>query len=111
MYTDQALQDFIDDEITVDCYDDWEVASAWETCLFDNLNFPFKAKAPIKKRGQLPTMEKVEVVEFAKLGGSIAYVGVDWNGMIFNVPLLDLEDIEADQESRKYIEAWRYWNK
>lgn len=108
--TDQEMDDFIHYEIVVDCYDDWEVASAWEIGLSENLNFPFQAKAPIKQRGKAATLEQVEVVEFSDFGGSKAYVGVDWKGVIVKVNLLDLEDIEADEETLKYIAAWKFWN-
>ncbi|MEN0051429.1 MAG: calcium-binding protein [Bacteroidota bacterium] len=109
--TNQEMNDFIYDEIVVDCYDDWEVASAWNTVLSEELIFPFQAKAPIKQRGKAATLEQVEVVEFSDFGGSKAYVGVDWKGVIVKVDLLDLEDVEADEETLKYIAAWKFWNK
>lgn len=108
--TKREMDDFIDDEIVVDCYDDWEVASAWETSLSECLNFPFKANAPIKQRGKTVTLEEVEVVEFSDFGGNKAYVGVDWKGVIMKVDLLALEDIKADEETLKYITAWKHWN-
>ena len=105
------MDDFIYDEVVVDCYDDDEVASAWEIGLSENLNFPFHAKAPIKQRGKAPTLEEIEVVELSDFGGRKAYVGVDWKGVIMNVNLLDLENIKADKETIRYIAAWKHWNK
>ncbi len=114
MKENKAIQNRIDDEITVDCYEDWEVNDAWAIYLSENLNFPFQADAPVKKRGKRPTYQRVDIVELASTegnyrGGSF-YVGMDIQGMVVPVDLLALQNVKADKGTLQAIGDWAYWN-
>ena len=111
---DKKRQHRIDYEIIVDCYDDHEVNMGWTILMVERTHYPFFAEAPIKKRGQEPVYHRVEVVELGDVenyeGGDF-YVGVDWKGVILFVPMLQLKNIEADEETTNAIEDWQYWNR
>lgn len=49
--TPEEIQHRLDFEILVDCYDEYEIASAWQIYFEETLEFPFTATARLKKRG------------------------------------------------------------
>ena len=109
---DEEREYRIDFEIIVDCYDEEEVKMGWFSYMEDNLNFPFQAEAPIKKRKGEKVIQKVEVLELTSDEdfGSDMKVGVSYNEDVFEVPLLSLTKISADESTIQAIEDWRYWN-
>lgn len=59
MLTEEEIQHKIDYEIIVDCYDEIEVSMSWYYFMEENIEFPFKATALLKKRDG--SIEKKEV--------------------------------------------------
>jgi len=113
MKENKEIQYRIDYEIIVDCYDEYEVNSGWAIYMDENLSFPFYAKAPIKKRGKKATYQRVEIVELhtTDYEGGDFYVGADVGGIVVPVALLDLQDLEADEDTLVTIGDWVYYNR
>ena len=111
---DKERQERIELEIIVDACDESEVQMGWVIQMVERTDYPFFAEAPIKKRGQEATYHRVEVVELGDVenyeGGDFS-VGVDWHGTIISVPMLQLKNIEAAEETKNSIEDWQYWNR
>ncbi len=111
--TDNERNNRIEYEIIVDCYNKEEIFTAWHIYLSENLVFPFKAYAPIKKRGQAAEHLLVEVVEFEEKNEKTPSVGVvteNYSTVIY-VPILALTQItEANEQTLTAIEDWQYWN-
>lgn len=110
---DEEREHRIDYEIIVDAYDQEEQNMGWHYYMEETLNFPFKAEVKIKKRNQTELIQKVDVLELTSDEGfkNDMKVGVSYNEDVFNVPLLSLTNIEADEKTIEAIEDWRYWNR
>ncbi|HFA49785.1 MAG TPA: calcium-binding protein [Bacteroidetes bacterium] len=107
----EEIQHRIDYEIIVDAYGDHEVKMGWYYYMEEKLNFPFTATVEIEKRNGGKEMKKVEVL---KMTGDEAFgedmrVGVAFGEYIFEVPLLSLKNIEADEGTLEAMGDWRYW--
>ena len=111
-------KDIIEDEIIVDCYDEYEVAMGWIVYLSDNMSFPFKAKIRTEKSvGNLKKDDIVNVVELMNSDEEMisidefeATVGIEYGEHIYDIPLDMIEGIDSDKETSEVIEAWRYWH-
>jgi len=67
MMSDASRKDRIEDEVIVDCYDEYEVAMGWFYYLNDNLIFPFKASIVGDiKISSLQEGDSVTVIELIK---------------------------------------------
>ena len=62
MLTSEEIQNIIDYEIVVDCYDEYEMSSGWYETMNDRLNFPFEATATLTKKGGGRETKRVAVV-------------------------------------------------
>lgn len=113
--TNNQIEQIIEDEITVDCYDEWETQASWGLFMTEGLLFPFKATCSIKMANGKKQSVKVEVVENetteSSFNGRSFYVNVDYNGILIPVKLLDLKDIEADKNTLRTIAVWKYENR
>ena len=100
-------------EIIVDAHNEEEQKMGWFYYMQDSLNFPFQAEVPIKKRKGEKVIQKVEVLELTSDEdfGSDMKVEVSYNEDIFEVPLLSLTNIVADESTVQAIEDWKYWNR
>ena len=106
------LQQIIEDEITVDCYDEFERYSGWQCYLEDNLAMPFEAVCREKNaRSPLKVGEKVTVVSITDTGNycSDILVTVHWQGREFGVPLAQLQAIDPTPETKLAMDAWAFW--
>jgi len=110
-------KDIIEDEIIVDCYDEYEVAMGWTVYLSDNMSFPFQAKIRTEKSvGNLKKDNIVNVVELMNSEEGMisideleATVGIEYGEHIYDIPLDIIDGIDCDKETFKAIEAWHYW--
>ena len=111
---DKAREERIIMEIVVDAYDETERSLGWYYYLEEKLNFPFKAKC-IAERAISPLNkgEKVEVIGMPPEDEceKEMFVNIKWQKRALAVPLSQLADIEADEETKERIEDWHYWVK
>lgn len=113
----QKYKDLIEDEIIVDCYDEYEMAMGWTIYLSDNMSFPFKAKIVVENSvGNLKKDDIVNVVELmnsdekeVSIYDFKAMVGIEYEEHIYDIPLEMLEGIDCDKESCEVLKVWRYW--
>lgn len=114
MSKNKERQHRIDYEIIVDCYDDHEINMGWAIYMEEKMNFPFKADAPIRERSKGINYQRIEVVELetteSNYEGGDFYLNIDWQGLLIPVPLSDLRNIEADEDTLEAIGDWKYWN-
>ena len=109
---DTILQQIIEDEVTVDCYDEYEVCSGWQCWLGDNLATPFEAVCRAKNaRSPLGVGEQVTVLAMVDTGNftSDMFVSVRWQGREFGVPLEQLQAIDPTPETQTAMDVWAYW--
>ena len=112
---DQIRQDRIEDEIIVDCYDEYEQMTGWYCYLDDNLRFPFTAKSQSSKSKKLAKAKSFTVVEMADQDDCerdmLVMVALDEDNIEDQIPvaLANLEVIEADEATREAIADWHYW--
>ena len=110
--TEEEMQDIIDDEITVDCYGIEEANTGWYYFMSESMEFPFMAKAKIKKRNGITEERTVEVTGNAtnedRFGGEEFYVNVDYEGILIKVEIRDLEPIDASENTLRALAVWRY---
>jgi len=125
-------------EIVVERYDPWERALCWYYYLQDKLKFPFEAKCimpPYKvfadesvTLSQFP-FEAQRIVQWSpsplRVGQTARVIGlsdkrqceqemfveVEWRSSTLSVPLIQLEVVSGDEETRTAIEDWHYWLK
>ena len=109
---DEAREERISMEIIVDAYGPEEQALGWYYYLEENLHFPFSARC-IAHRSISPLKlgEKVEVVGMPpeEECEHDMFVLIRWNQRQLAVPLMQLEGIEVDEETKQAIEDWHYW--
>ena len=111
---DEAREQRITMEIVVDSYDAEEQAFGWQAYLSSTLQFPFSARC-IKQRviSPLEPGDEVEVIDMAPDLDCLheMFVLIRWNSRSLGVPLIQLEGINADEETQEAIEDWHYWVK
>jgi len=108
---DKAMEDKIRDEIVVDAHSEDEVKMSWYYYLYDNMNFPFEAYYHFRQKSGGAKKRKVQVLEMSSDENRDGLlVGIAYDEDMFYVPLLDLEDIDADEETLEVTNDWRYWN-
>lgn len=109
---DEAREERISNEITVDAYGPEEQAISWYYYLEENLHFPFSARC-IAQRSISPLKlgEKVEVVGMPPEADCEhnMFVLIRRKSDQFGVPLIQLEGIDVDKETQQAIEDWHYW--
>jgi len=109
---DEAREQRINWEIVVDAHDSEEQAMGWYNYLDDTLQFPFKARCIVPRTtSPLKPGEEVEVVGMAP-GDDCEhemFVLIQRKKRQLAVPLMQLEGIQVDEETRQAIEDWHYW--
>ena len=112
MMTEKEMQNFIEDEITVDCYDEDDANMSWYYFMSESMEFPFRAKVTIKKRNGSSEESTVEVVSDATNGerfrGESFYVNVDYNDVLMKVEISDVHPIDASENTLKALALWQY---
>jgi len=109
---DETREERIHMEIVVDAHDSEEQAMGWYNYLDDTLQFPFKARCIVRRTtSPLEPGEEVEVVGMAP-GDDCEhemFVLIQRKKRQLAVPLMQLEGIQVDEETRQAIEDWHYW--
>ena len=99
-------------EIIVDAYDSEEQAMGWYYYLEGTLHFPFTARCVAQRAiSPLEPGEEVEVVGMAPAEECEhdMFVLIRWKQRQLAVPLMQLEGIGVDEETKQAIEDWHYW--
>ena len=109
---DSDREERITMEIVVDAYGAEEQAMGWYYYLEDTLKFPFKAVCTSNRRiSPLKESAKVEVVGMAPESECERemFVEIAWDDDGLAVPLIQLEALDADEETQQGIADWHYW--
>ncbi|MFN9174554.1 MAG: calcium-binding protein [Synechocystis sp.] len=112
---EQIRRDRIEDEIIVDCYDEYEQMAGWYCYLEDNLTFPFTAKSQSSKAKKSTKTKPLTVVGMADQGDCerdmLVMVALDEDDLEDQIPvaLAKIEAIKADEATKEAIADWHYW--
>lgn len=112
MSRDEERETRITMEIVVDAYGPEEQAMGWYYYLQDTMQFPFTATCVSKRRiSPLKEGKSVEVVGMAPEDEceQEMFVEIAWDGDTLAVPLIQLEAIDAEEETQQAIADWHYW--
>ncbi len=109
---DEVREDRIMMEIVVDAHGSEEQAMGWYYYLDDTLNFPFLTKCIAKRAiSPLKVGDEVEVIGMApeEECEHDMFVMMRWERDGLAVPLMQLEIIHGDAQTRDAVEDWHYW--
>lgn len=110
---DETIEERIEMEIVVDCYDEYEQAAGWYVYLQDTPSYPFQAEVIHKRRtSPLKVGQRVEVIGVGDQDDcslSEMWVDIDWRGEPLSVPLEQLKPVDADEETTQAVDDWHYW--
>jgi hypothetical protein len=110
---DEAREERISMEIVVDAYDEDERATGRYAYLEDRLHFPFLTRCVAERAiSPLRVGDEVEIVGMApdEECRREMFVEMPWeHKRTLDVPLSQLEVIDADEETRQAVEDWHYW--
>ncbi len=113
MLTKQKIQEIIDYEIAVDCYDEHEVLG-WAIYMTEKLNYPFEASYSAKKISGKSEWQKVKVVANYTTEDDFDmhnfFVEIEFNDFLIPVDIDGLKDIEADEETMEAVQIWSVRN-
>jgi len=109
---DEEREERIRMEIIVDAYGPEERAMGWYCYLGDTMEFPFTANC-ISKRRSSPvkvggTVEVVGLAPAEECEREI-FVEIAWDDATLDVPLMQLQAWEADEDTEEAIADWHYW--
>ena len=109
---DEEREQRITMEIVVDAYTPEEQAMGWYYSLEDRLDFPFVARC-IAERSISPLRvgDEVDVVGMApeEACQHEMFVLIRCEHRPLAVPLVQLEGVAVDDQTRQVIEHWQYW--
>lgn len=106
----------IEDEITVDAYDEDEIMAGWFTFFQDELSFPFVAKAEIKYKSTGKKLTKVKVLDVNLQSGNfneaIIVFEVNPEGMdiVFEIPINKIKNVADEDGIKEAFALWDFWN-
>ncbi len=109
---DETREQRIEMEIIVDAYGPEEQALSWFYYLEEHLHFPFSAKCIARRAiSPLKVGEKVEVVGMPPEEDCEhdMFVLIRRKSDKFGVPLIQLEGVDVDEDTKQAIEDWHYW--
>ena len=109
---DEEREQRIHMEIVVDAYGPEEQALSWYYYLEEHLQFPFSAKCVARRTiSPLKVGEKVEVVGMPSEEDCEhdMFVLIQRKSDEFGVPLIQLEGVDVDEDTKQAIEDWHYW--
>jgi hypothetical protein len=109
---DEAREERISNEITVDAYGPEEQAISWYYYLEENLHFPFSARCIVRRAtSPLQVGDEVEVLGMPSEEECEhdMFVLIRWKRRQLAVPLMQLEGIQVDEKTQQSIEDWHYW--
>jgi hypothetical protein len=107
-----TLDTIIDNEILIDTYNDEEVASAWYSYMEDHMGFPFEAECLFKNAtSPLKVGESVDVTGLGEIESCDhkIHIKISFCDRKFDIPLLDLKPVNADDETLIAIRCWYHW--
>src|SRR5712691_5286752 len=109
---DEAREERISMEITVDAYGPEEQALSWYYYLEEKLHVPFSARCIVRRAtSPLQVGEEVEVVGMPSEADCEhdMFVLIRWKRRQLAVQLMRREGIKVDEETKQAIEDWHYW--
>ena len=109
---DKVRENRISMEIVVDAYGPEEQAIGWYYYLDDTLSFPFLTKCITKRTiSPLRIGDEVEVIGMApeEECEHEMFVMMRWEKNGLAVPLMQIEVIHGDDQTREAVEDWHYW--
>lgn len=109
---DEAREERIHMDITVDANGPEEQAMGWYYYLDDTIHFPFSARCVVRRTtSPLEPDDTVEVVGMAPAEESEheMFVLIQQKKRQLAIPLMQLEGVQVDEETRQAIEDWHYW--
>ncbi|HVB25641.1 MAG TPA: calcium-binding protein [Ktedonobacteraceae bacterium] len=111
---DDAREERIHMDITVDANGPEEQAMGWYYYLDDTIHFPFAARCVVRRTtSPLEPDDTVEVVGMAPAEECEheMLVLIQWKKRQLAIPLMQLEGVQVDEETQQAIEDWHYWVK
>jgi Calcium binding len=98
-------------EVVVDAYDSEERAMGWFYYLQDKIQFPFQAKCLAKRRSSpLAVGKTVKVVTMSESEcDHEIFVDIEWEEDVLAVLLVQLQPINADDDTEEAVADWHYW--
>ena len=102
----------IEQEIVVDANGPEEQAMGWYYYLEEKLHFPFRAKCnALRATSPLRKGQEVQVTQLASEDecSHEMLVTIIWEGRSLDVPLAQLEPLQADKATRQAVDDWHYW--
>lgn len=114
MLSEKEIQHKINHEIIVDCYDEFDVSTAWHCFIEERLRFPFKATAKLKKRDGRIEKKEVKVVGLADneegFMNNDFYLEIETRGQYISIiPYSKSSNIKASPEILEAFVIWDYW--
>jgi calcium binding protein len=109
---DEEREKRITMEIVVDAYTPEEQAMGWYYSLEDRLHCPFVARCTAERSiSPLRVGDEVDVVGMApeQECQHEMFVLIRWERRPLAVPLVQLQGIAVDEQTRQVIEDWHYW--
>ena len=109
---DEAREERIHMEIIVDAYGPEEQALGWYYYLEGTLHFPFTARCTaLRAISPLEPGDELEIVGIApeEECRHEMFVLTRWRPHELAIPLMQVEGIDADEDTQQAIEDWHYW--
>lgn len=114
--TAEEIRHKIDDEIIVDCYDDYEVQMGWYYFFEEELEFPFEAEIGIRTREGTTNVTTVDVLGIATEEGDVDHlqevsleVSPQKSELILEIGISKLSNVKGNQAVRDVFEIWNFW--
>ena len=114
--TKEEMRHKIDNEIIVDCYDDYEVNMGWYYFFEDTLEFPFEAETVVKYRNGKKQLTKIDVLgvateegDFAELSEISFEVSPKDSDLVMEIGVSKLKKIKGSKENKEVFELWDFW--
>lgn len=115
MLTPEEMQNKIDYEIIVDCYDEYEISMGWYYYMEESLKFPFKAMVKLKMaHGK---MKLTEIIVTGLASDEEGFMGNDFDlemlaaEHLSNVSYSQLSKIKETDETLEALAVWDYWKR
>ena len=115
MLPKEEMRRKIEDEIIVDCHDEYEVSMSWYYFMEESLKFPFDAKAKLKKKDGSNRLTAIQVTRLASDEEGFTENDFDLEiliGEYYNtIHYSQLCQIKADDTTMEAFAIWDYWRK
>ncbi len=104
------------DEILVDCRDEYEQNMSWFYYAQDEMEFPFEAQIELRKRKGGKQSRRIKVINLSNNDTNFERnfdlkVDIELDDYIIEIPLAELFDVEANENTDEIIKIWKYWIK